>query len=688
MSKLKQFLQDLEAAKDVFPESEMKNVKIILGCCAASKRYPRNAVKHLLQIHKHEYNHIGGLTFTGYEGRDIPLKDIADGLTKFVKSEQSINIENWLLEINDHNRMDMILGNQIETEAERLALILKYKEQGYTHQVYCNDLDAVFYKRRSMQFTVIGKLSAQDIKETGTGVTMFNFSEDRQICGITDFMNDDFFQKLLKEWAYRNRAIIHPDLLFFWESKTEENKEVVVINKASIKRTLYPFQSEGVDMCSAFKKTLLADDMGLGKTIQAISTIHANNAWPCLFVVPPSILYNWAKEIKMTIGIDATIVHNKSIEDAVGQQAVVITYSTAEAMAAYADQFQSIVVDESHNVKEKSTKRYKAILNLAMGKEWRLLLSGTPILNRTAELIPQLTILGYLNEETSGVFKRKYCQKQPNVYALQELNTKLRNLCMVRRNKSDVDIQLPEVTRTIIECEIDNRKQYNMVLNDLANYLESIKNMTKEEITKAMRAEALIRTSNLKKIAAEGYREQVKEFCLNAIDSGQSIIVLCSTHTAMDYYQKVLCTKFRIDGSVNVKERQNLINEYQALETPAAFIIGIRSGGVGVTLTKADYVIHAEKDWVPLYHDQGTSRTHRIGRTAHVNEYFFVGIDTIDKRIMEIMEEKRLIAEVGTGADNIASSVTTSVFKDVMKREFDYDTENISGSEEGLPALE
>jgi SWI/SNF-related matrix-associated actin-dependent regulator 1 of chromatin subfamily A len=356
-------------------------------------------------------------------------------------------------------------------------------------------------------------------------------------------------------------------------------------------------------------------------------------------------------------------------------------------MHVHADQFNSIVVDESHNVKDKSTKRYKAILNLALGKDFRLLLSGTPILNRTSELIPQLTILGYLNEETSTVFKREYCQKTTNIHALQRMNTKLRNMCMVKRNKADVDIELPEVTRTIIEADINNRKEYNLILQDLAKYLENMKRMTPAEITKSMRAEALIRTSHLKRVAAEGYRDQVIEFCKSAIDSNQSLLLFCSTKTAMDYYQKALGTTYRIDGTVLKQVRQYMITKYQDSNKPEIFIIGIRSGGVGINLTKADYVVHAEKDWVPLYHDQATSRTHRIGRTEHINEYFFVGRDTIDKRIMDIMEEKRLIAEVGTGANDIATQVTTSVYKDVMKREFDYDTTNDIVSGEVLAEL-
>lgn len=686
MNKLKTFYKDLESAKEQFSEPDLPFVKTILACCLVSHRYPANALKHIQQVVNREYDHICGLTFTSKSDEPFTYKWIADGLSQFVKKEKGIIVDNWLTELKDTNRQDLIIDNIVETEAERLALVNKYAQQGYTHQVYCNNLDDVFSPRRSLQFVVIGKLTAADVKEISTGVTMFNFSDDQTIAEITDFMNAVYMQELLKQWAYKNRAIVHPDLLFYWESKTEEVRELKPVDKSALKRTLYPFQDVGVDMCTAFKKTLLADDMGLGKTTQAVATIHINNAWPCLFVVPSSVLYNWVDEIKKVSGKNAIILDNKCVDRYDEAQAIVITYNTAEAMGIYAHEFHSIVVDESHNVKDKGTKRYKAILNLAMGKEWRLLLSGTPILNKTAELIPQLTILGYLNESTATVFKREYCQNKPNIYALQALNTKLRNMCMVKRNKAEVDIQLPPVTRTIIDTDITNRKQYNLILQDLAKYLETIKKMDPVQVTKSMRAEALIRTNYLKKTAAEGYREQIVEFCKNALESGQSIMVFCTTHTAMDYYQKALDTPFRIDGTVSAMKRHQLTEAYQNLKNPAAFIISIRAGGIGITLTKADYAIHAEKDWVPLYHDQATSRTHRIGRKEHVNEYFFVGRDTIDSRIMEIMEEKRMIAEVGTGSSDIAATVTTSVFKDVMKREFDYDTTNDIGVEEDLPA--
>lgn len=686
MSKIKKFYEDLDKAKEMFTEKELPFIKTILACCVVAHRYPNNALKYIQQVANREYDHICGLTFVSTKTDPFTYQWIADSLSKFVKKEKGILVENWLTELRDTNKQDLIIGDIIDTESERLALVNKYAQQGYTHQVYCHNLDDIFNPRRSLQFVVIGKLTAADVKEISTGITMFNFSDDQTIAEITDFMNGVYMQELLKQWAYKNRAIVHPDLLFYWESIKETKTEVVAIDKSSLKRQLYPFQDVGVDMCTAFKKTLLADDMGLGKTTQAIATIHLNKAWPCLFVVPSSVIYNWVKEIKEVSGKNAIILDNKCVDRYDEAQAIVITYNTAEAMGIYADEFRSIVVDESHNVKDKNTKRYKAILNLAMGKEWRLLLSGTPILNKTAELIPQLTILGYLNESTSTVFKREYCSNKPNIYALQALNTKLRNMCMVKRNKAEVDIQLPPVTRTIIDTDITNRKQYNLILQDLAKYLETIKKLDPVQVTKSMRAEALIRTNYLKKTAAEGYREQIVEFCKNALESGQSIMVFCTTHTAMDYYQKALDTPFRIDGTVSALKRQQLTDAYQNLKDPAAFIISIRAGGIGITLTKADYAIHAEKDWVPLYHDQATSRTHRIGRTEHVNEYFFVGRDTIDSRIMEIMEEKRMIAEVGTGSSDIAATVTTSVFKDVMKREFDYDTTNDIGVEEDLPA--
>lgn len=688
MSNLKLYFELLESIKHEFSEADLAHIQIILACCAASRRLPKGFIKHLKQVHNKEYDHIGGLTFTGYKEKPcIPYLDIAKGLTQFVKQTYRIDIGNWIIEIQDQNRTDLMLTDTVDTEAERNAMIEKYKQLGYTHQVYCHNLEDVYHSRRTLQFVVIGKLTAADIKEIGTGVTMFNFNEEQTEASIADFMNDAALQKQLKDWAYTNKAIIHPDLLFFWESIKEAKKELVVTDKSKLRRKLYPFQEQGVDMCTMFQRTLLADDMGLGKTTQAIATIHINNAWPCLFIVPSSVVYNWVNEIREVSGKNAIILDNKSVDRCTEAQAIIITYNTAEAMGIHSQEFQSIVVDESHNVKDKSTKRYKAILNLAMGKTWRLLLTGTPILNRTEELIPQLTILGYLNEATAGVFKRDYCGNSPNIFKLESLNTKLRNMCMVKRNKADVDLQLPPVTRTIIETDITNRKQYNLILQDLAKYLETIKKLNPIEITKSMRAEALIRTNNLKRTAAEGYREQIVEFCKNALESGQSIMVFCTTHTAMDYYQKALDTPFRIDGTVSAMRRHQLTEAYQNMKDPAAFIISIRAGGVGITLTKADYAIHAEKDWVPLYHDQATSRTHRIGRTEHVNEYFFVGRDTIDNRIMQIMENKRIITEVGTGANDIATTVTTSIYKDLMKLEFDYDTSNSEVTEDGLPAL-
>jgi SWI/SNF-related matrix-associated actin-dependent regulator 1 of chromatin subfamily A len=661
------------------------SIETILYCCFLLNRYPSNAPTFLRQVEVGDYNHIGGLTYTGHcRETPLPLFKIADGLILMLKKEQGMDYHAWRREMNDSQRNDMMLGGTIK---DRNSEIERLKKLGYTHQIYRDEI--VISQNRCPNYQIIGRLdeALRRFIESNT-LTGIYWAEDMQSCTFTLFMGFDYYDNLIKEFAYKERYGIHNDLLFFWESRvdTEELPESdIQFDQSKILRQLFTYQTEGVKQLLRFKRSLLADDMGLGKTLEAITTIHLAEAWPCLFVVPAVMQYKWVEEIYKATGISAEIFHPKRGSINLFQkQALVVSYGQCQHLPKLAEHYRSIVVDESHYVKDRKTKRYDCVYAAAADKEYRILITGTPIMNHTIDLVPQLTILGYLNQQSAKLFKNRYCNKDVKEYALSEMNTKLRNMCMVRRLKSEVEMQLPPISRTIISVDITNRKEYNAARTDIRNYLEKFKNLSTEEITQSMRAEALIRVSNLKRLAAAGCRTDIVEFCKNVIDQGHSILVFCTSKDAIEYYSKALETDLIISGATSMKRREEVKNLFQNDPTPCACIISIRAGGVGLDLTKANYVVHVEKDWVPAIHDQGRDRAHRIGQEQHVFEYFYSANDTIDAHIMDIMNRKREIADIGTGGNSLANTAT-SVYKDVMREYFGYDITKLSSGTEEEP---
>lgn len=658
------------------------SIETILYCAFLANRYPTNAPTFLRQVEVGDYDHIAGLTFTSHNRvTPWPLSKIAEGLVLFLKKEWKIDYHAWRRELSDSNRTDMMFGatvNDRDTETKRL------KDLGYTHIIYKDSL--LDNNGRYVNYQIIGRMDDALYRFINSNPVMgVCWANDMESCSMSPFLGAAAFENTIKEFVYKEQYGIHSDLLYFWESAKPANIETVAFDLTGIKRELYHYQKEGVGQLLAFKRSLLADDMGLGKTLEAITTIHTAKAWPCLFVVPAVMQYKWQQEIKLATGIDATIFKpKKNAIEIFDEQALIVSYGQAKHLPALADHYRSIVVDESHMVKDSKTTRYDAVFTAAIDKEYRILLTGTPIMNHTLDLVPQLTILGYLNQQSAKAFKNRYCAKDVTEYALTELNTKLRNMCMVRRMKSEVEIQLPPISRTIVEVDITNRKEYTEAKINIAKYLETFKQLSKEQITQSMRAEALIRVSNLKRLASAGCRTDISEFCKNVIEQGHSVLVFCTSKSAVDYYSQALETDLIITGATSMKRREDVKNLFQNDPTPCACIISIRAGGVGLDLTKADYVVHAEKDWVPAIHDQARDRAHRIGQEQHVFEYFFSAVDTIDAHIMDIMDRKRKIADIGTGNNTLANTAT-SVYKDVMREYFGYVNENVSDGTENEP---
>ena len=166
--------------------------------------------------------------------------------------------------------------------------------------------------------------------------------------------------------------------------------------------TLLPYQRAGVEYALKTKRTFIADAMGLGKTAQAIATAHANDSFPVLVLCPASLKENWRREILRWCPNRTAVVIN-SQDELVIADFIIINY---DIVIRYIDQLKfaklkGLICDESHFVKNSSTKRTKAVKTISRMIDEDgivLLLSGTPILNRPVELVPQLDIIGALGK--------------------------------------------------------------------------------------------------------------------------------------------------------------------------------------------------------------------------------------------------------------------------------------------------
>ena len=240
----------------------------------------------------------------------------------------------------------------------------------------------------------------------------------------------------------------------------------------------YEYQKEGICYGLDHKRILIGDAPGIGKTIQSIGIVDTANAYPCLVICPSSLKINWQREFTKFTNKSAIVLDN-NVRTTWGyllsmgvHQVAVVNYESLRKYFVWdikgdgksfrlkdvvfnpqINVFKSIIIDESHRVKDPSAQQTIFTKGLSTGKEWCILLSGTPVVNRPEDLIAQLSIMGRLNEFGGRAkFVADYCtdpkdKKAEPAVPLSELSKQLYNTCMIRREKSKVLPQLPDKTR-------------------------------------------------------------------------------------------------------------------------------------------------------------------------------------------------------------------------------------------------
>lgn len=449
----------------------------------------------------------------------------------------------------------------------------------------------------------------------------------------------------------------------------------------------YPYQLQGIARGLELKRFINADQPGLGKTLQSIATINLADAFPCLIICPASLKINWEREWHKFTDKKAMILSDK-VRDTwpffwqTGMyQVFIVNY---ESLKKYFVQrikksekwtlkdvdfrksielFKSVIIDESHKCKSSSTQQAKFCKGICKDKEWVIELTGTPVVNKPKDLVPQLSILSRM-EDFGGYkhFVERYCAGQREASNLKELNFFLWKYCMFRREKQKVLKDLPDKVRQVYTCEITNRKEYEDAERDLIMYLQKYKDADDEKIARAMRGEVMVRINILRQISARGKVKAVIEYVEDFRESGQKIILFCSLHEVVDQLKNCFPTAVTVTGRDSQDEKQRAVDKFQNDPNTDIIICSIKAAGVGLTLTAASNVGFVEFPWTYADCEQCEDRAHRIGQKDSVNCGYFLGRSTIDEKVYQIIQMKKNIANAVTGtSDDIEESVVDMV---------------------------
>ena len=488
-----------------------------------------------------------------------------------------------------------------------------------------------------------------------------------------------------------------------WVNGTEKKEEDIAYDipelpdltvPHNLKIQPYPYQLKGIARGLQLKRFMNCDEPGLGKTLQSIATINLADAFPCLVVCPSSLKINWLREWEKFTDKKAMILTDK-VRDTwtfffqTGMhQVFIVNY---ESLKKYFVQrikkaegwtlrdvefrnsinlFKSVIIDESHRCKSASTQQSKFCKGICTGKEWVIELTGTPVVNRPKDLIPQLAILDRMNDFGGyKPFVDRYCSGQREASNLRELNFNLWKYCMFRREKSLVLTDLPDKIRQVNTCEITNRKEYMDAERDLIMYLQKYKDADDDKIAKAMRGEVMVRINILRQISARGKVRDVIEFVKDFRENGKKIILFCSLHEVVDQLKRYFPTAVSVTGRDSQDEKQRAVDAFQNNPKADIIICSIKAAGVGLTLTASSNVAFVEFPWTYADCCQCEDRAHRIGQKDSVTCYYFLGRRTIDEKVYRIIQEKKNIANAVTGStEDIEENIV-----DMVARIFDTD---------------
>jgi superfamily II DNA or RNA helicase len=452
--------------------------------------------------------------------------------------------------------------------------------------------------------------------------------------------------------------------------------------------TLRPYQQAGVQWLHLLSGlglgACLADDMGLGKTIQVLSLLLLErrrgrgaptgntNRRPSLLVAPASLLANWSAEIeKFAPELRTLIVHQSAMTSAQvkafspaqteGLDLAITSYGALLRIPALAEtEWRFAILDEAQAIKNPGAKQTRAAK--ALKAQARIALTGTPVENHLGDL---WSIFDFVNPGLLGSAKQfsRYAKgladRTENPYGpLRELVRPY----ILRRMKTDKAIiaDLPDKTEVKAHCGL-TRKQaalYEQAVRELETSLETADGIARKGLVLAM----LMRFKQICNHPSQWLGDGVWA----EEESGKLARLREIAEVVAARQEKMLVfTQFRemtaplagflggvfgrpglvLHGDTAVRQRRALVERFQQDEKVPFFVLSLKAGGSGLTLTAASHVVHFDRWWNPAVENQATDRAFRIGQKKNVLVHKFICRGTAEEKIDRLIDSKRGLSD-------------------------------------------
>jgi superfamily II DNA or RNA helicase len=421
---------------------------------------------------------------------------------------------------------------------------------------------------------------------------------------------------------------------------------------------------------------ILADDMGLGKTVQLLALIAGPAPGPTLLVCPMSLVGNWQREAaRFAPGVRVHVHHGAERAralDPAGFDLVVTTYAVAtrDAERLAAVPWHRVVLDEAQAVKNAATKQAAAVRRLPA--RHRIAVTGTPVENRLADLwsIMEFANPGLLGSATK--FKERYAEPIERL-GDADAAARLRRITqpfVLRRLKTDRTIisDLPEKLEMDVVCSLtpEQASLYQAVVDDMLARIESSEGIERRGLVLATMTRlkqicnhpALALHDGSRLPGRSGKLARLEEITEEILAAGERALIFTQYAEFGAMLRAELSARFGrevafLHGGLPKASRDALVERFQEASpsSPPLFVLSLKAGGTGLTLTAANHVIHADRWWNPAVEDQATDRAFRIGQRRAVQVRKFVTAGTVEEKIAGLIRDKRGLAAkiVGTG---------------------------------------
>jgi len=542
--------------------------------------------------------------------------------------------------------------------------------------LHLNKQDSSYYKLSNGQIVNLEQEEFQEIKKTTKKLDIDgdNIEENMSLPlykGLS-VLDDNYIQKgeRFRELA---KALLEPEDLNF-EVPEELDATLRPYQETGFKwfRTLDYYQFGGV----------LADDMGLGKTIQTITFILSKmkeKDGKYLIICPSSVLYNWEFELNNFAPDIDTLIISGSLEERKElvlnnkdnkTEVWITSYPLIQRDSELYDEitFETVVLDESQNVKNAATKTAKAVLGIKSMNKFAL--SGTPIENNLNELWSLFSII------QPGLFNSK---KAFNSMEEDQVAQMIKPF-ILRRLKGEVLDDLPPKTETTeyIDLSPNQKKLYqtqlDLIKKDVKEYID-------EDKFNSNRIKILSGMTRLRQICCdprlvnEGYSgesaklERLFEYLKEAKLNGKRVVLFSQFTRMLSIIRERLDREsveyHYLDGKTKKEDRLELTTRFNEGEKDL-FLISLKAGGTGLNLTGGDTVILYDSWWNPAIEDQAADRVHRFGQKKNVQVLRLISKGTIEERINELQEQKRELIDsvIETNNEKNVSALTKN---DILK---------------------